>query len=352
MDFTSLVFLVANPPHINDLGDDKTQLNRKNRVDDTVRINRKVLKGFHKIYEQMYENPFIYQGEISKHTGMGKNRISRYILEMYDRSILLGPMVFLKPAENYFLHAAFCEFQDPCTVYTNLEGFPCVVSRSWNCGKWNIMIVSDMKMDLTLLKGFYRCIYQGSKGVTYLSRVKYLDWGMSMKRIQDVLTLPREKTTLYKMGPPIPWDTADWVFYEELKQNIRTPITPLLKDPRINYRSHLKWIKTVPHYALVQPAFYPQGLHNYFPYVFLFSSDHHQQLMTILGMLPSTGVFFSVGNYLFARLTVLNPGEARELFSLTTKLRKLNYFTEFEGATIIATPETHNKRDPKREEAT
>lgn len=76
---------------------------------------------------------------------------------------------------------------------------------------------------------------------------------------------------------------------------------------------------------------------NYFHHLghdFLFCSDYHQQLTHILGMLPSTGVFFSVGNNLFARLAVLNAGELRELFSLMAQLREFHYFTSFQGATI------------------
>ena len=317
-----------------------------------VKVSKKMLEKFHRIYEQIYENPFVDQRKITKNTGIARSTVSRYIEEMYNQSILLGPMVFLKPAENYLMYAAFCEFQDPYTVYTKLEGFPRVISRSLNFGKWNIMMVSDTQVDFTLLKGFYKCIYQGPKSVTYLSRVNFLDWNISMETIQGALTSPKEKTTLYEMGPPLPWDNKDWVLYEELKQNARIPVVSLLKKHSTSFERYHEWIQKIPHFASIHPAFYPCSLPNYLCHDFLFSSDYHHQLTHILGMLPSTGVFLSVGGHLFARLTALTAGELRELFSLMVKLRELNYFTSFQGATIIATPEDHNKRDPKGEEAT
>ena len=302
-----------------------------------------MLEKFHRIYEQMYGNPFVDQRKITRNTGIPRSTVSRYIEKMYNRSILMGPMVFLKPAENYHQYAAFCEFQDPSTVYTELEGFPRVISRSWNCGKWNIMVVCDTQVDFTLLKGFYKCIYQGPKSVTYLSKVDFLDWNTSMETIRDALTPPEEKTTLYEMGPPLPWDSKDWVVYEELKQNTRTQMVSLLRKHPISYERYHKWIQTVPRFASIHPAFFPYGLPHYLCHDFLFCSDYHKQLTHILGMLPSTGVFFSVGGQLFARLAVLTAGELRELFSLMTQLREFHYFTNFQGAIILSTPEKHKK---------
>ena len=266
--------------------------------------------------------------------------MSRYIQEMYDWSIMIGPMLFLKPAENYPLYTAFCEFQNPQTVYEKFEEFPPVIHRSWNCGKWNIMVVSKRQIDFTLLKGFNRYICQGPKSVTCLSRVNFLDWSTSMKKMRRALSLPEEKTTLYGIGPPIPWDNKDWTIYEEQKWNMRTPASLLHRRYSIRHERYQKWAQTLPQFALIQTAFYPYGIQNYFFYDFLFGSDYHQQLTDILCMLPSTGVFFSVGDFLFARLAVLNPDEASDLFSLIAQLQKLNFLTEFKGGATVP-PENH-----------
>lgn len=310
-----------------------------------MKINRKMLKGFHRIYEQLCENPSVNQENISRNTRIPRGTVSRYIQEMYSQSILIGPMLFLKPAEDYPVHAAFCEFDDAYTVHQRLEQFPRIVSSSWNCGKWNIMIVSDAPVDFTLLKGFRTCIIEGSKSLTHLSKVIFLDWHASMESIEAGITPPEEKTTLYEMGPPLQWDKNDWTLYKEFKQNTRIKITPLLKECSLSYEKYRKWIAKVhrhPSCCVTQIAFYPHGVNNYFCYDFLFDSDYHRQLMNILGMLPSTCIFFSVGDYLFARISVVNTRESRDLFKLIIKLKEYNYFTDYYTALVVSVSKNHN----------
>jgi hypothetical protein len=317
-------------------------------VDDTVKITRKMLKGFHRIYEQIYENPLMNQESISKNTRIPRGTVSRYLQEMYDQSILIGPMLFLNPAEDYPVHAAFCEFDDAYTICERLEQFPRIVSSSWNCGKWNIMIVSDAPVDFTLLKGFRTCIYEGAKSLTHLSKVTSLDWSTSVKSIEAGITAPEKKTTLYEAGPPLQWDKEDWALYRRFKQNTRVKVTPLLKECSLSYERYRKWIAKVyrhPSPCVTQTAFYPHGLNTYFCYDFLFSSDYHRQLANILGMLPSTSIFFSVGDHLFARLLVLNTRESRDLFNLIIKLKEYDYFTDYCTALVVSVSKNHKNRE-------
>jgi hypothetical protein len=318
----------------------------KSRVDDTVKVTRKMLKGFHKIYEQVCENPSINQEDIFRNTRIPRGTVSRYIQEMYDQSILVGPMLFLKPAEDYPLHAAFCEFDNAYIVHERLEQFPRIISSSWNCGKWNIMVVCDAPMDFTLLKGFRSCIYEGAKSLTFLSQVSFLDWSASMGSIQAKLSPPEKKTTLYEIGPSLQWDKEDWILYEKVKQNTRVKITPLLKECSLSYERYRKWIAKVhrhPSSCVTQTAFYPHGLNTYFCYDFLFNSNYHRQLTDILGMLPSTSIFFSVGSHLFARISVMNTKESQDLFSLMVKLKEYNYFTDYYTALVASVSKNHNK---------
>jgi len=48
----------------------------------------------------------------------------------------------------------------------------------------------------------------------------------------------------------------------------------------------------------------------------LFDSVYQKQLTDILGMLLCTSMFFSVGEYLFARLSVVNKKEKDDFFLL------------------------------------
>ncbi len=56
---------------------------------------KKRMLGYHKVYEQLYEYPLLLIREITKNTGISRNTVSRYIHEMYEFSILKGPLIFL-----------------------------------------------------------------------------------------------------------------------------------------------------------------------------------------------------------------------------------------------------------------
>jgi len=74
-------------------------------------------------------------------------------------------------------------------------------------------------------------------------------------------------------------------------------------------------------FACMETAFFPHGSKKNLFYDFLFESDYHKELAYILGMLPSTCAFFSVGNHLFARLSLVDREQEYDLFSLVHQLK-------------------------------
>jgi len=304
-------------------------------MSDTMKVTSKLLRRFFEIYTQIYENPFMSQNQIARNTGIPRGSISRYLEEMYERSIIKGPQIFVNPAQNYHLYASFCQFKDPYTAYKGLKGLPHVLYRSWNCGQWNITLISDTMMNLPLLKGFQTCIHQGTKSVTYLSKVTTLDWDKSLKKIQQMISTPMKKTTLYEEIPANPWNEQEWILYSKFKDNTRVQARPILRENKIRYETAEKWFSELPQYANIHAGFYPQGVLNYFASDFLFQSDYHRQLIDILGLLPSTSVFFSVSEYLLARLYVLTKREKNDLFMLLNHLREKGYFTDLHYARAV-----------------
>ncbi|MBU7028080.1 MAG: winged helix-turn-helix domain-containing protein [Theionarchaea archaeon] len=300
-----------------------------------MKVTDKLLRRFFEIYTQLYENPFMSQNQIARNTGIPRGSISRYLEEMYERSIMKGPQIFVKPAQNYHLYASFCQFEDPYAAYKGLKELPHVVYRSWNCGEWNITLIIDTLMNFSVLKGFKECIHQGVKSVTYLPKVTTLDWDKSLKKIQQMISTPKEKTTFYEEIPINQWNNQEWILYNEFKDNTRVQAFPILKKYKIRYETVEKWISEIPQYASIHTGFYPQGASNYFASDFLFQSDFHSQLTNVLGSLPSTSVFFSVGQYLLARLCVLTKSEENDLISLIYQLKEKGYFSQFRYARAL-----------------
>lgn len=301
-------------------------------------IEKRVPK-YHKIYEQLYENPLIPLYRITENTGISRSTVSRYVKAMYAHSIVKGPSIFVKPAQNYHEYAAFMRFKEPLSAYKGLKGFPLLKERWLASGNWNILLICEKLMNFSLLKGFEDYFFYRMKGGTCLSKVIFFDWDQSMEEIYSTFSPPEEKSTLYEEIPLLPWNEKEWLLYDTFKYNVRIEKMPPLEKTRTRFEFFQEWMLALPEFALVQPAFYPKGLENYFMLDFLFKSEYQKQLADILGMLPSTCMFFSVGTYVFARLPICNSKEKDELFSLIFRLQEKGFFTDFYQATVISMPE-------------
>ncbi len=286
------------------------------------------LPRYHQIYAQVYENPYIYQTKIAKNTPFSRSTVSTYLAEMYDNSILQGPFIFVKPAQNYHEYAYYLEVDDPISTYKSLSENPHVIEVTGCSGDWNVSVVTDCLFDVSTVEEFKRIVYQGVKGGTHLSKVTSLNWDYSMEKVQNIISTPENRSTLYEEIPINPWNEKEWCLYRYFKSNVRKKVMPILREHKIRFRHYQKWVSQLPEIAVIQPAFYPHRLPMYFVFNFLFESAYHKQLTAVLGMLPSTSVFFSAGDRISARLFAQDSKEVNDLFTLMLELKEPGYFAE------------------------
>jgi hypothetical protein len=256
-------------------------------------------------------------------------------------------MIFLKPACNYHQYASFLVFDNPVAAHNCFGEIPFVISRSLDCGEWNILLISEESMDYTTFRDFRRCLFEGKKSVTHLSSVTCLDWDTSMERIYGRLSSPEGKTRLYEEVTENPWKKEGWTLYDTFRDNMRIPVVPALRACNIHYEHYKKWVTHLLQYACISTAFYPAGLDEYFLIDFLFCSLYQKQLTDILGMLPATSIFFSVGDYVLARLPFLDSKEQNDLLALIFTLENEGFFTDSWQAMVIST----SKKDAMLTEA-
>jgi hypothetical protein len=295
------------------------------------------IAAYYTIYQQVYENPGIPQYEIAQNTKIPRSTVSRYLEEMYASSVLKGPMICVKPAHNYLNYAHFLTFEHPFTVYKRIKGFPYIISRNLASGTWNLLLVCERMVNFSQFKGFISSLFRSVKGVTHIPKVKFLDWDQSMKHMHRLLSCPKVKSTLYREGPAICWNKREWTLYQNLRRNTRVHTIPVLKECNIRYKHYKTWITQLPCYASITTAFYPHGFKQYFTVDFLFKTHYHTQVADILGLLPATSIFFSVGDYLFARVSYLSKNQEQDLFTFIYQMGEKRFYTTFHSAAVLST---------------
>ena len=276
------------------------------------------------LYQLVYEDPLISCFSLAEKTGIQKRKVQKYLMEMYEKSILKGPRISVKPAQNYHEYAYFVNVDNPLKAYNGLKG---VVYENISCGSWNLLLITVERIDFFSLPGFKECILEGRKSATHASKVVVQDFEESLKRIEALkLEEAHElEMTLYKEIPLNSWDTEEWKLYRTFRNNIRMDTTQILKECLISHAKYKTWISSLDQFALIQPAFYPKGLENYYSVDFLFHSLHQQQIKDILGLLPSTSLFFSVNDSIFVRLFFQNKKEESSVFALIDELNCTSY---------------------------
>jgi len=296
---------------------------------------REKVEKYFKIYEQIYEDPFVARSKIAKNTGMAYNTVKRYLTEMED--LMIGPVICVNPTQDYHEYVYFLQVENPLSE--NIKELSSVVMYM-AMGNWNLLLVSNTSIDYSKLEGYQKCILQGIKGATFLSRVKMLDFDESMRKMHEMLHSPDRKSFLSDRIPSISWEDWEWALYHEFKYNVRTPPAPILERLKIPQNKYKKWVSSLSG-DLIQVGFYPSGVNRYNRVDFLFESEYQKQVTDILGMLPSTSVFFSVGQYLLARLSFLTREEMEELYTFIYNMKRQGFFTDFSSAVVTGScPQT------------
>jgi hypothetical protein len=115
--------------------------------------NRKI-RDYYKIFEAIREYPTLHIHDIAAQARLSRNTVSKYMREMYDQNILLGPCIRMKSSPNYMEYIYLVNFRDPKKVFRELKGFPHVLYRAMTFGDWNTLIITNRLMDPSKLVGF------------------------------------------------------------------------------------------------------------------------------------------------------------------------------------------------------
>ncbi|MGC1121538.1 MAG: hypothetical protein WBA22_10640, partial [Candidatus Methanofastidiosia archaeon] len=112
-------------------------------------------KNFHtyyQIYDQLYENPFLPVEDIAGLLKMPSPEVTQHVDTMYQSSFLLGPVISVKPASNYRMYSSFLQVNNPYAQYK--KPFKrSYISKSWTAGAWNLMVITEEKVDFTGIEG-------------------------------------------------------------------------------------------------------------------------------------------------------------------------------------------------------
>jgi hypothetical protein len=310
-------------------------------------MNQRKLHCYHKIYEQITLSPGIPIYEIAANTDISRNTVSKYLGEMDEDMVLIGPQIRMLPAPDYKEYIHLMNFKNPYFVFRNLHGFPHILWYAVTYGDWNFMVTTDRQIDFSQFPEYEETVYQGIRYHSATPRTEYISWAKSFEKAFDEIKTfnPHTEQTNRQTAPVLQWGEDEWKMYHAFKGNTRKTATTTLKQVHVRYESYVEWIRDLDTHCSVHTGFYPEGYPTYLTYCFLFSTSYEQTVKKIFSFLPTTPFFMEAGNQFMVFTTVTLSGIVRKLFSLVFDMKTQGIIRDSDYATLLF--QTENDVLPK-----
>jgi hypothetical protein len=294
------------------------------------------LSNYHKIYEQLYEDPFIPTDAIARNIHLSRGTVSKYIREMYEKKILIGPHLHLKPTTNYSRYMGLYRFSDPLSVYRGLTSFPHVISHALTAGDCNILAFTDQPLDFSQLKGFQSLVYWKTMGKTSAPLVMMQRWDNAFQDIQERIE-QGPYVNLQSMEPVLHlnWGVEEWKLFHAFRFDIRQKITPILKEKELHYETYRSWKKTLKDCCSFVTMFYPEGFDSYGHHWVACETRYSSTLKEIFSLLPTSPLITVLDKGVLMLILLPYPHQVRQFFCILYDLKTAGIIHRFWQAIMI-----------------
>jgi hypothetical protein len=291
---------------------------------------------YHRTYEEIYKKPTVTCNEIHQNTGISRNTVYKYLKNMCKYRFMRGPYLDMRPAPNYREYVYLMEFWDPMRVFEVLKEVPSIVYHAALAERWNILVISQQRINFSLFEGFQSVVYQGVKGYMRTPQVENVQWEESFARIQKLIRgfCPGPLSPKQELAPVLNWQKDEWRLFSVFRSNLRKKMT-LLRKLKIPYEKSVKWKENIMNHCTIHTEFYPQGYQEYSHCCFLISSDYKDVVERILSFFPATTRFIDLDDQMLAVVNVWPSINIKKVLLILYCMKEKGIIREFNSAEIL-----------------
>ena len=292
---------------------------------------------YYDIFCQIYDDPRKQIYEISKVLGIYRKSVSKALQEMVDQKILVGPQLRLRPIRKKPKIYYVLDFDDPFKAYDKLVENRDLTYIGILFGDFPVIAAGVPGIDFSKYPGFKEVLFSGERGEICTPKASSLSWeGCAAHMLKEIEKSDTwEKSTWISSSVDIPWDHQEWEFFLEFGGDIRRKIAPLVRERDVSFRKFYEWLRTKDEYTTIHTGFYPEGFASYTSYLFLFRTDYEYALMDLFSLLPTTPLFFKVGNYLLSWFYIRTDPLITSLSKAIYALKERSILTDFYKGIVV-----------------
>jgi hypothetical protein len=293
------------------------------------------LKTYHSIYEQIYREGQIPIWKIAQNTGLPRSTTSRYISEMYEQKILVGPYLNMRAAPDYKEYAYLANFRNPQKKFPGLSHFPSVVDCALTFGDWNTFVVTNQPLDVPRMHGFQELVLLEQKYSTITPKTEFTTWNAAFSKAYEVMGVRSPGNLKRVVAPALDWGEDQWKMFDGFSPNLRKIATPTLKESGIRYESYRVWKKELEIHCTIHTEFYPESYDQYNHHCFLTKSSCECQVIDVMGCLPATCRVVEMENHVLIFVNTVSVAVLKKLIILMMSMQTSGSLGDLKYASVL-----------------
>jgi hypothetical protein len=293
------------------------------------------LKVYHSIYEQIHREGQIPIWKIAQNTGLPRSTVSRYLSEMYEQKILVGPYLNMRAASNYREYVYLANFRNPQKKFPGLSYFPSAVDCALTFGDWNTLLVTSQPLDIPRMYGFQELVLTEQKYSTITPRTEFTTWDAAFSRAYEVMNARSPGNLKREVAPHLDWDKDQWKMYDAFSPNMREIAAPTLRESGIRYESYQAWKEELEAHCTIHTEFYPESYDKYDHHCFLVKSSCEFQVLNVVSCLPATCRIVEMKNHLLIFVNTVSVAVLNNLIILMMDMQTCWLLDDLKYASVL-----------------
>jgi hypothetical protein len=293
------------------------------------------LKTYHSIYEQIYREGQIPIWKIAQNTGLPRSTTTRYLSEMYEQKILVGPYLSMRAAPDYREYVYLANFRNPQKKFPGLSHFPSIVGCALTFGDWNTLLVTSQPLDVPRMHGFQKLVIMEPKYPIITPKTEFTTWDAAFSKAYEVMSAKSPGNLKREVAPALDWGEDQWKMYDAFSPNLRRIAAPALKESGVRYESYRAWKEELETHCTIHTEFYPESYDQYNHHCFLVKSSCECQVLDVVSCLPATCRIVEMEDHLLIFVSTVSVAVLKRLVILMMNLKTSGLLDDLKYTSLL-----------------
>jgi hypothetical protein len=268
---------------------------------------------------------------------------SRTYKEALSEKTLFPPMLRPKICLDYREYVYLINGKDVQALFDKLEKDPRVEYVTRCLGHFDLLIITNERIDLTVEEEFKNVVLSGEKENYIYPEVKRGDYHTTFNEINKFLNKKEFRSSklpfeIGKRGDE--WSEREERVFRYLKNDARRTFIKIQKKLDISRTLLLQCYSRVRKHTIVTVPYYPEGFNGYMKFYVVLQTHYEQQAVDLFGKFPCYSAFFKVRDYLLGYVSI-EKDLTYEFFCLMSKILS----TGFVESLVFSAPVYYSSRD-------